>query len=559
MQRALRRDGLSFAATWVTSEPAFRQALKDFAPDIVLSDYALPGFTGLAAVRMVRESHADLPFVLVTGVLEDEAAVAVVKAGANDYVRKDRLAYLPVAVRRALAEAAALRNQRALEARIASLARTDELTGLANRSAFLERLHDDFAAARRDRFRFAVFYLDLDHFKDINDSLGHSAGDQLLCDAANRISRGVRATDLVARFGGDEFAVLQTDIADPSDAGTLAAKLLRILAAPFTFNGATMHVTASIGIALYRPDVRLPEDMLTQADLALYRAKDEGRDRYCFHSAELDEAVRNRLRLSEEMHTALENNEFELFYQPQITQPEGRIVGLEALIRWHHPRRGVLAADAFIPAADRSGILLAVGRWALNAAIRQIGAWRAAGIPVVTVTINPSAAQIRAFPGFEQDLTEALARWQVPPELIGLQLSEAGLGATAREHAVDLKRLQTLGVQLVLDEFGAGWLSLDHVGMLGFSRLKIARRFVAGAVADQREAALMHAVIGLARALDIQVIADGVQNAAQLAFLAEAGCMVAQGCHLCPPLPADQIAPLLRAGRITPAANNDPP
>ena len=270
-------------------------------------------------------------------------------------------------------------ERKAAEEKISLLARTDPLTGLPNRATFIERLGLSFAAARRGAPAFAVLYLDLDRFKDVNDTLGHPAGDRLLITVGERLKSAVRETDLVARLGGDEFAVLQTVLIDNADAGTLATKIRAALAVPLQIAGSELRITASVGIAIYAPETAVPEDMLAQADVALYRAKEEGRDQYRFHTQELDHQVSERVAIAEELRGAIERSQFELYYQPQVDLDSGRIVGMEALIRWNHPTRGVLSPAAFIPIAETTGTMTAIGQWVLDCACRQMSLWRKQG------------------------------------------------------------------------------------------------------------------------------------------------------------------------------------
>ena len=263
-------------------------------------------------------------------------------------------------------------ERKAAEEKIAHLARTDALTGLANRATFIERLRHAFAAARRGSPAFAVLYLDIDRFKDINDTLGHPLGDLLLNMVGERLRSCVRETDLVARLGGDEFAVLQAGLSDTADAGALATKICTTLAAPIRLDGNQLHITASVGISTYASDIAGPDDMLSQADLALYRAKDEGRDQYRFHSEDLDHEVRERVALADELRGALERDELELYYQPQVELGTGQIVGMEALIRWNHPTRGPLKPTAFLPIAEKTGTIMAIGQWVLDRSCRQM-------------------------------------------------------------------------------------------------------------------------------------------------------------------------------------------
>ena len=317
--------------------------------------------------------------------------------------------------------------------KIAALARTDFLTGLANRAAFIERLQLAFARSQRGASPFAVHYLDLDHFKDVNDTLGHPAGDALLRAVADRLRNCVRETDLVARFGGDEFAVLQDDIADAVSVEALATMIGDSLAAPFSIDGNQVHTTVSIGVVPYCADVEAPEAMMRKADLALYRAKDEGRNRFRFHIAELDRQLRERMMIAADLHLAIERDEFELYYQPQVELASGGIVGLEALIRWNHPTRGLLLPSVFIPIAETTGSILPIGQWVIEQACRQIARWRDQGITPPLVAVNISAAQFKGATDLDRIVAESLARFGVAPCALELELTEFGLDGNDAE------------------------------------------------------------------------------------------------------------------------------
>ena len=341
------------------------------------------------------------------------------------------------------------------EREMARLARTDPLTGLANRTTFLDRLGLALAVARRGDTPFAVLYVDLDNFKEVNDSLGHSAGDMLLKTTAQRMAGAVRETDLVARLGGDEFAVLQTDVGDPSTAGTLAAKLRAVLADPFKVEGNILRVTASIGIALYAPEVASAEAILGQADRALYRAKEEGRDRYRFHSRELDAIVHARVSLAEELRTGMGRDELELYYQPQVTVATGRIVGVEALVRWNHPRLGQLKPSDFLPAAERTGVIVQLGAWVLNRACRQFREWRDQGLEPPLIAVNLSGAQLKLGLDFCRYVQAILDKWGLSPSDLEFDVPEAVLAEAYGANPDVLQKLRDMGVRLAIDDFGA--------------------------------------------------------------------------------------------------------
>jgi diguanylate cyclase (GGDEF)-like protein/PAS domain S-box-containing protein len=429
---------------------------------------------------------------------------------------------------------------------IATLARTDSLTGLPNRPAFLERLNLEFARAKRGANQFAVHYLDLDHFKDVNDTLGHPIGDALLRAVAERLRSCVRETDMVARFGGDEFAVLQDDIEDTANVETLAAKIGEILAAPFAIEGYQVETTASIGIVPYRDDVATVDVMMMKADLALYRAKNEGRNQFRFHVAELDEQTQERMIIGEELRHAIESGEFELYYQPQVEVKSGSMVGVEALIRWNHPKRGLMLPAAFIAIAETTGNIVSIGEWVIEHACRQLKAWSDLAIAPPTVAVNLSGAQFKLASRLDQIVTENLTRYNVAPEQLELELTESVLIETTQRHGETFKRLRKIGVRLAIDDFGTGYSSLDYLRSFRVSRLKIDRRFIKDVTTSADDAAIVRATIGLAHELGIEVIAEGVETAGQRDFLISAGCKLAQGYYFGKPMPTAATTELLR-------------
>jgi predicted signal transduction protein with EAL and GGDEF domain len=363
---------------------------------------------------------------------------------------------------------------------------------------------------------------------------------------AERLAACVRETDMVARFGGDEFAVLQDNIDGNAAIEQLAAKIGEVVAAPYDFGDNRVSTSASIGIVPYRAGIANIDAMMMKADLALYRAKSDGRNRFRMHVEALDDETRERVAMGEELRRAVERNEFELYYQPQVDMASGAIVGLEALLRWNHPRRGRLKPDVFIPIAETNGSIVAIGDWVIGEACRQIACWRDALIAPPLLAVNLSGAQFKLAVHLDQIVSDNLARYHVPPDCLELELTESVLLETTRRHREALERLRRAGVRLAIDDFGTGYSSLDYLRAFHVSRLKIDRRFIDDVTSNADNSAITKAAIGLAHALGIEVVAEGVETKAQRDFLLKAGCKLAQGHLFGKPMPATAASKLLQ-------------
>jgi diguanylate cyclase (GGDEF)-like protein/PAS domain S-box-containing protein len=447
-------------------------------------------------------------------------------------------------------------ERKAAEEKILRLARTDPLTGLANRATFAERLHLAFNASRRGGSSIAVLYLDLDHFKDVNDTLGHPMGDSLLTTVAARLLSAVRETDLVARFGGDEFAILQADVGDPAVAGALAEKIRLSLDRPYVLDGNILNLTTSIGVAPLGADTVEADAMLAQADLALYRAKEEGRNQYRFHSKDLDDEVRERVDMASDLRKAIENDELELYYQPQVNLTSGVIVGMEALARWHHATRGMIMPSVFIAIAEKTGLILPLGRWVLDEACGQMRQWQDAGIAPPVLAVNVSMLQLRNAQEFVSTVTETLAKWALDPARLEIDVTEAMLAQVSWTRNDVLMELRRLGVLIAIDDFGTGFSSFDYIQKFAINHIKIARSFIATATSNPEHARTIHAIVGLARDLQIDVIAEGVETADERALLVSLGATTqGQGLYFSAAVNAAHASDLLRRGIIAQAAD----
>ena len=383
----------------------------------------------------------------------------------------------------------------------------------------------------------------------MNDTLGHPVGDELLRLVAERLRSNVRDADLVARFGGDEFAVLAAVIDEPADAATLAEGLVATLAKPFLINGSDIHTGISIGIAVYERDNVDPETLLSHADVALYRAKADGRAGYRFFTDAMDAEVQTRVTMSAELREGIASGQLFLQYQPQVDTETGRIIGVEALVRWRHPQRGVLSPSEFIPVAEKTGLIVELDRWVGREACRQGKAWLDAGIEPPVIAVNVSGAQFKRPVELEKDIAVVLAETGLPPQLLEIELTETFLMETSRDQGDVLVRLRESGIRVAIDDFGTGYSSLDYLRRYPVDRLKIAQAFVEKITCEAGSATIVRATIALARELGLVTIAEGVETAEQFELLKSWGCSQMQGYYFARPLGADDLELLLRGTR----------
>jgi diguanylate cyclase (GGDEF)-like protein len=425
------------------------------------------------------------------------------------------------------------------------------LTSLPNRTLLMDRLSQALLRAQRNDRRVTVIFVDLDNFKIVNDSLGHSAGDRLLQAVAERMVGCVRATDTVARLGGDEFLILLNDEQESPDAEVVIKKVRAAIADPISIDEQLFHVTCSMGVAVYPDDGEDAETLVMNADAAMYRAKETGRDRVQAYAAEMKLAADEKRVLQEGLRMALERGEFTLLYQPQVDLESGRVFAVEALARWHHPEFGVIEPGRFIPIAEESGLIVRLGDWALREACRQNKAWQDAGLPPLTVCVNVSARQFRE-KRWVKRVKKTLKETGLDAKYLELELTESLLMHDVPQAIATMRELQELGVRFSIDDFGTGYSSLSALKTFPVARLKLDGSFVRNLPHDANDRSIATAVISLGQRLNMRVIAEGVETEEQLAFLRENHCQEVQGYIFSPPVEPRAFEKLMRSGDLSP-------
>jgi len=668
---ALRAGGFEVFPERVDGREDMRRVLRAPPLQVVLSDFSLPGFDGMEALRLARELVPDVPFIFVSGTIGEERAIEAIRQGATDYVLKDNMQRLPTVVRRALADAAErvrvratdaerarlveileatsdlvsmsdpdgrviylnaagraltgvaesglagrsnrdfhpswaqelirregeptatragawqgetaivradgaeipvsqvliahrgddgrvrflstiardIRDRKTYEARLEYLANHDALTGLPNRRLLADRTAQAIVHARRALRPTALLVLNLDRFKLVIDSAGVAAGDALLRMVADRLRGIVREGDTVARLGADAFAILAADLARADDALTVARKIQEGMRSPLALEGRELHVTVSIGAAVYPRDGEEFELLLRNADSAMHRVKAEGRNAFQFYAAAMTHQAADRLELENGLRLALARRELEVHFQPQVALADRRVVGVEALMRWPHKERGWISPARFIPVAEDSDLIHPLGEFALAEGCRQIKAWDSAGVASLRVAVNVSARQFRSA-GFVQAVDRAVRAAGLEPGRVELELTE-GVLVESQDQATDiLGQLKAIGLRIAVDDFGVGYSSLSYLSRLPIDCLKIDRSFVQRVAEHGRDAAIAQAIISLGHALGLRVVAEGVETAEQLEFLLLHGCDDGQGYLFSKPLHADAITPLVASGVV---------
>jgi diguanylate cyclase (GGDEF)-like protein len=514
--------------------------LRAAAFDACLVDHDLPDGDGLELARAAQKSGVPAPIIMLSGAGTLELDLQAMALGVADYLDKTRLD--PVRLERTIRYA--LARQRQAE-RLNQLAQYDELTGLANRSLFQDRLERALAWARRHERLVAVMILDLNDFKAINDGLGHLAGDRLLAIMAKRLRDRLRETDTVARLGGDEFAILIEDLAKPEHAALVARKLLDTVAPPASVDGQEVSVTASLGVALYPRDGQTGPALVRQADRAMYRAKAEGGNLCRFSSDQLERQVQRGALLGTDLRRGLEDGEFQLHYQPQVTLTPGAL-GISAQIRWNHPQLGLIGPERFLSLAEDTGLLEALTDWLFEAACSQARRWHDRGLDRMHLALPLLSRQQLAWSGLAERLGGCLRAAGLAPGNLELELSEELLLNAADAGGGALTALKALGVRLALDGYGRGPTSLRSLQLGVLNTLKLARELHQEVPGNAERTALVGAIIALARELGLRVVAEGVDRQEQLACLRRSGCDAVQAFMSCPPLPAEACASWLR-------------
>jgi len=433
-------------------------------------------------------------------------------------------------------------DRKAAEARISYLATRDPLTELPNRVLFNDRLEQGIVAARRTNQSLALLFIDLDRFKNINDSLGHQVGDLLLREVGTRMLGCIRKGDTLSRLGGDEFVVTLEGLQQAEDAAQVAGKIIKALARPVEIAGHTLTTSCSIGISIFPMDAEDDRTLMKNADTAMYHAKERGRNNYQFFSPEMNVRAVERQSLETALRLAIERQEFVLFFQPQVDIRSSKVVGMEALLRWQHPERGLLSPATFIAVAEESGLIDPIGQWVLRSACQRAKAWQDGGYPPLKIAVNISARQLNKPRDFSRGLSRVLSSTGLDPRYLELEMTESLLFHNAEENIAVLRKLGQDGVRIAVDDFGIGYSSLSYLRQLPIDSLKIDRSFVRDIETDPEDAAIIHAVVAMAHSLELQVTAEGVETRGQLDALARLGCDEYQGFLFSKPLPAIEVA-----------------
>jgi diguanylate cyclase (GGDEF)-like protein len=534
---SLRRAG--FEPTWhrVDTERGMIKALESRSWDLIISDHSMPSFSAPAALKIVSDRGLDLPFIIVSGSIGEEAAVSAMKLGAQDYLAKGHIKRLPVAIERELKEADERRARRSAEERIRFLAYFDSLTSLPNRASFCEQVDALISDPKRSGAELALINVKIDNLREINNTLGHATGEQALLEIATRLQVALPSSNLLARVGGDDFAVALPD-GGVGEALRIADEIQSILSSAIGVDPVEVEAVTSIGIALYPHHGATPELLLQRTNAALAQAI-EHPARVAIYDRDRDPYQPVRLSMIAELRRAIETDQLRLHYQPKVDFSTGIVSGFEALVRWTHPKHGPVSPEVFVPLAEQSGLINPLTRWVLREALRQAGTWQRDGIDAA-IAVNLSAKNLQ-----NDDLAEQLDRLliesDVPPDRLVLEVTESAIMTDHTRAREILEQLHARGVEIAIDDFGTGYSSFANLRRLPVSEIKIDKSFVQSMGSCPEDRVIVDSVIGLGHKLGLNVVAEGVENQAAWQTLANLRCDIAQGYFLSRPLPADKL------------------
>ncbi len=539
---------------WLSGWDEALAAIAEARHDVYIVDYRLGARNGVDLVREATSLGTRAPFILLTGQGNRSIDLEAMRVGATDYLVKDEITapLLDRSIRYAI-------ERHRAERRLVELAQMDQLTGVANRYLFRDFLDRQIARAERHGGAVGLLLIDLDRFKAINDTYGHAAGDAVLKAVAERLRRSIRQTDLVARLGGDEFTVVMGDITAQPFLQSTVDRILDVLAEPILCDGIALDVGASIGVAIYPDDAQSGDALIASADLAMYTAKRQPNPAYHFYTGAMRDQANRRLAIERSLKDALKERQLFLLYQPQAELRSGKIVGVEALLRWQHPEFGLVPPSEFVPIAEETGAILRIGAWVLDEVCAQLAKWNAAGIDDLHVAINFAARQFLD-DNLPDLVLETLCRHKIETRQIEIEITESDILQQPDEVGRMLVRFGEMGVRVSLDDFGTGYSSLTHLRSFSGSLIKIDRSFIANIPQSSNEAAIVRSLIGMAHDLGLRVVAEGVERPEQLSFLQAMDCDLMQGFLLSMPKPAEAIPELLRlstAGSAVPEADDD--
>lgn len=522
LRHTMEQDGYHVVEVGTGREAV--EATVHMQPDLILMDAVMPELDGFQAITQIKNKpeFENLPILIITALDDDLSVAQAFDVGACDYITKPiKWSVLRHRVKRLLKASDA-------ERKIRHMAYHDTLTGLPNRLLFNDRIEQAISRATRNKTRFALLFIDIDNFKVINDSMGHDAGDNLLTSLTLRIQQSLRRTDTIARLGGDEFAIILENIHLPEDVILVTKSLLGNLGKPLEIHQREVYVGASIGISVFPDDGEDFGSLLKHADIAMYRAKETGRNTFQFYASEMSAAAMRRMELENSLRSAIELEQLVVFYQPKYDLKSREVLGMEALVRWDHPEKGIIPPDEFIPLAEETGLIVKLGEWVIKKSCHQLKIWQQAGFSISNLSINVSPRQFH-----EQDLAglfqSVLTETGLDAHHIEIELTESTLVQNQLNAREVLRQLHAMGLRIAMDDFGTGYASLSYLKDFPIHTVKVDKSFIWGIPTDKQNMAIVRAIIGLTAEMSLSVIAEGVETEEQIEFLKDIGCLQGQG------------------------------